>query len=87
MAKTNSAPFSTAESKDTVPRAENVSATKDVSIGNGLDDKGDALQVEQPSYIEEAAALPIGTIDPVYEAKARVLNKAVRFPRVHVMLF
>lgn len=27
--------------------------------------------------IEEAATLPKGTIDPVYEAKAKVLNKAV----------
>ena len=27
--------------------------------------------------IDEAAAIPKGTIDPVYEAKARVLNRAV----------
>jgi hypothetical protein len=26
----------------------------------------------------DAAAMPKGTIDPVYEAKARVLNRAVR---------
>lgn len=28
--------------------------------------------------IDDVAALPKGTVDPVYEAKARVLNKAVR---------
>jgi hypothetical protein len=30
-----------------------------------------------PSVVDEAAAIPKGTIDPVYEAKARVLNHAV----------
>jgi hypothetical protein len=35
-------------------------------------------QVEQlPSGVEDASAIPKGTIDPVYEAKARVLNHAV----------
>ena len=29
---------------------------------------------------EDAAAIPKGTLDPVYEAKARVLNAAVRLP-------
>ena len=28
--------------------------------------------------IDEAAAIPKGTIDPVYEAKARVLNRAIQ---------
>ena len=27
--------------------------------------------------VDDAAAIPKGTIDPVYEAKARVLNRAV----------
>jgi hypothetical protein len=31
-----------------------------------------------PRGIDEVAAIPKGTIDPVYEAKARVLNHAVR---------
>jgi hypothetical protein len=31
-----------------------------------------------PSGVDEVAAIPKGTIDPVYEAKARVLNHAVR---------
>jgi hypothetical protein len=30
-----------------------------------------------PSAVDESAAIPKGTIDPVYEAKARVLNHAV----------
>ena len=30
-----------------------------------------------PSAVDDAGALPKGTIDPVYEAKARVLNHAV----------
>lgn len=42
------------------------------------------------SGIDDLAAIPKGTIDPVYEAKARVLNHAVRsssfVSRVHVML-
>lgn len=29
-------------------------------------------------YDDEKTALPAGTFDPVYEAKARVLNRAVR---------
>lgn len=28
--------------------------------------------------IEDVSTIPKGTIDPVYEAKARVLNRAVR---------
>jgi hypothetical protein len=28
--------------------------------------------------IDSAAAIPKGTLDPVYEAKARVLNKAIQ---------
>ncbi|KAF2431768.1 MFS general substrate transporter [Tothia fuscella] len=36
-------------------------------------------QLEQlPSGVAEAAAIPKGTIDPVYEAKARVLNHAIQ---------
>jgi len=33
-----------------------------------------------PSAVNEAAAIPKGTIDPVYGAKARVLNHAVFLP-------
>jgi hypothetical protein len=40
-----------------------------------------------PSGANEAAAIPKGTIDPVYEAKARVLNKAVgNFQKVSTRL-
>ncbi|KAH8809391.1 MFS sugar transporter-like protein [Xylogone sp. PMI_703] len=37
----------------------------------------DALDV-QDIYQEDDAAIPKGTIDPVYEAKARVLNRAIQ---------
>jgi hypothetical protein len=38
----------------------------------------DVTPVEAPfAIINEAAAIPKGTIDPIYEAKARVLNNAV----------
>lgn len=30
--------------------------------------------------IDDAGAIPKGTIDPVYEAKARVLNRAACYP-------
>ena len=33
-----------------------------------------------PSGFDDAGAIPKGTIDPVYEAKARVLNHAVSAP-------
>lgn len=35
---------------------------------------------EVGELVEVDAAIPKGTIDPVYEAKARVLNAAVCFP-------
>jgi hypothetical protein len=35
------------------------------------------------SAVEDAGAIPKGTIDPVYEAKARVLNRAVSTSRGH----
>ena len=45
-------------------------------------DKADLEQVETlPTAVDEAAAIPKGTIDPVYEAKARVLNHAVCLPQ------
>lgn len=36
-----------------------------------------------PSGVGEAATIPQGTIDPVYEAKARVLNHAVSHLVLH----
>jgi hypothetical protein len=43
---------------------------------------GDDSEIQDQSFsqaigVEDAAAIPKGTIDPVYEAKARVLNHAV----------
>jgi hypothetical protein len=46
---------------------------KDNGLGNGIDSKTDPSLIG----IEDAAAIPKGTIDPVYDAKARVLNHAV----------
>lgn len=70
--------------------------------GEGRDDKDDNEQVLTADSLDlGVAALPKGTLDPVYEAKARVLNHAVSFiarsmeiyihipssmkPRVHVI--
>jgi hypothetical protein len=44
--------------------------------GGDRDSRLEAL----PSAIDDAGAIPKGTIDPVYEAKARVLNHAVSTP-------
>lgn len=61
-------------------------AKDDVLVGSeaptnadkGLNDDDKALETEASiTGVEDAAALPKGTIDPVYEAKARVLNHAV----------
>lgn len=41
-------------------------------------DDTDSKVESLPVGIEDAAPIPKGTIDPVYEAKARVLNHAVR---------
>jgi hypothetical protein len=43
---------------------------------------GDDSEIQDPNFsqaigVDDAAAIPKGTIDPVYEAKARVLNHAV----------
>jgi hypothetical protein len=35
-----------------------------------------------PAGVDDASAIPKGQIDPVYEAKARVLNHAVRVTRL-----
>lgn len=46
--------------------------------GEDKDDKDDNAQVLTADSIDlGVAALPKGTLDPVYEAKARVLNHAV----------
>ena len=39
-----------------------------------------------PSGVDDAGAIPKGTIDPVYEAKARVLNHAVSWLLDHMHL-
>lgn len=46
----------------------------DIKDGNVNDDYTQRSEVESLSL----TAIPPGTIDPIYEAKARVLNEAVR---------
>lgn len=50
-----------------------------------MDDKYVLSDTNTPQYGEDVAigindpgAIPKGTLDPVYEAKARVLNKAIQ---------
>jgi hypothetical protein len=45
--------------------------------------KEQAQQHQFPVGIDDAAPIPKGQIDPVYEAKARVLNHAVRIVTTH----
>lgn len=54
-------------------------------MADTMDDKKVTTDNKTPRYgedvavgINEAAAIPKGTLDPVYEAKARVLNKAIQ---------
>lgn len=54
-------------------------------MADATDDKNVCTDIKTPGYgedvainINEAAAIPKGTLDPVYEAKARVLNKAIQ---------
>ena len=60
-------------------------ATNDDQLVKGKENGDDDVAKEQSittaalSAIEAEAAIPKGTLDPVYEAKARVLNAAVRF--------
>jgi hypothetical protein len=51
---------------------ENDNAKKEVAIDQPADHSSLAAGVD------DDAAIPKGQVDPVYEAKARVLNKAVR---------
>ena len=48
---------------------------QDAQKGDGSDVKD--TDVSQVVGLDDEAAIPKGTIDPVYEAKARVLNHAV----------
>jgi hypothetical protein len=41
--------------------------------------KGSVMGDDIARGVDDAAAIPKGTLDPVYEAKARVLNRAVGF--------
>lgn len=66
----------------------------DKSRSTAMDDKKAADEGQETAYqqnsaesdvgigIDDAAAIPKGEIDPVYEAKARVLNRAVSWESV-----
>lgn len=75
MAQSNPAPLSSGVTDDSTSPPEAVEASyRKTANGYDNESKGEenALQA-----LDEAAAIPKGTIDPVYEAKARVLNHAV----------
>jgi hypothetical protein len=59
----------TKELQDMSPTAESTDAL--------ASPKGGDVDDISLSAIDDTTALPTGTVDPVYEAKARVLNRAV----------
>lgn len=82
--------FAVAKQDDVSPVGESYSgptdSSKDATIaasGNFSDEKGSKEHFSVSSAVDDAAALPKGTIDPVYEAKARVLNHAVSLALLH----
>jgi hypothetical protein len=66
-----------ASQDNSLPRDDKISHHAGVGNENENDLKSKDLEASLVG-IDEAATLPPGTIDPVYEAKARVLNHAVR---------
>lgn len=50
-----------------------IEVSKAPAIIEGMDSKSPDVSIA----VDERAVIPKGTIDPVYEAKARVLNHAV----------
>lgn len=52
---------------------------EDITTTSGVfaDEKASEEQVTVSGAVDDVATIPKGTIDPVYEAKARVLNHAV----------
>jgi hypothetical protein len=57
---------------------------KDLSGKDVIDDKKELDNTENLDNlgVNDAGVIPKGTIDPVYEAKARVLNHAVCVPTI-----
>lgn len=52
--------------------------SKAVVDGSPTNDYRNRLGSEVAIGIDDLSAIPKGTIDPVYEAKARVLNRAIQ---------
>ena len=66
-------------SDDSTSRPENTNTVaKTTATGTDNESKEGATL----PALDDAAAIPKGTIDPVYEAKARALNHAVCTPQV-----
>lgn len=78
MAKSDAAQLSTVPSADSTSRSGNLNiAAKSTVAGNENESKEG--EITALPVLDEGAAIPKGTIDPVYEAKARVLNHAVSY--------
>jgi hypothetical protein len=75
MASTNeiSEPHVARGQGDSGPTKDHDQIAKTATVGDDAESK----ELSTVSVIDDVAALPKGTIDPVYEAKARVLNHAV----------
>jgi hypothetical protein len=84
MARSDSAPWSALDSNDSSSPPEHVNPVAKPAVKGNDDEAKDDGTISLPA-IEDAAAIPKGTLDPVYEGKARVLNNAVladpKFPR------
>ncbi len=72
--------------RDTSNHHANITDVEAARKGDAASEKvfrnGDDSEIQDPNFsqaidVDDAAAIPKGTIDPVYEAKARVLNHAV----------
>lgn len=72
--------------QDTSSHQANIPGIEAARKGDTASEKvfrnGDDSEIQDPNFsqaigVDDAAAIPKGTIDPVYEAKARVLNHAV----------
>ena len=50
---------------------------KDATRDNGDSKEGQVETLNSVEGVDDVAAIPKGSLDPVYEAKARVLNHAV----------
>ena len=50
----------------------------DIENKASVAESGSPERAVEPAGVNDEGAIPKGTIDPVYEAKARVLNRAIQ---------